>query len=395
MGGCLRIVFVAPFGLRHKTTVWARTLPLASELNRLGNHASIVVPPWDSPEDAGISEMRDGVHIEQVRVDGGILATSARLVDHIRGIEPDIVHVIKPRAYAGIVQWLLWQSRRLGVRTPKIFLDVDDWERPWAAINGYPWHQARFLQWQEEWGIRHADGIIAASRWLHENTRVVAPHIPALFLPNGVDAHHGAPARSYAPRTPPRILFLSRFVETSPQWLGQFWRALQREVDHVTMFVAGRALYPGGEKAALDRLLADHVKTLPANVAWLGFVKPNELPSLYDSVDLAVFPSDDTPLLRAKCSVRMANALQHGVPVVASAVGAQADYGDDGAASMLPPDCTPAEFAEETARVLGSMPVRQTYGERGQVRMRTQFAWSHFGRKLDEFYRRVQDDDAH
>ncbi len=43
-----------------------------------------------------------------------------------------------------------------------------------------------FLDWQEEWGIRHADGITAASRWLVERAKAYAPETPILYLPNGV-----------------------------------------------------------------------------------------------------------------------------------------------------------------------------------------------------------------
>ena len=71
-------------------------------------------------------------------------------------------------------------------RTPAILLDIDDWEQAWGPINGYPATTARFLAWQEEWGIRHADGITAASRWLVERAKAYTPETPVLYLPNGV-----------------------------------------------------------------------------------------------------------------------------------------------------------------------------------------------------------------
>ncbi|MEZ4657358.1 MAG: hypothetical protein R2911_07285 [Caldilineaceae bacterium] len=42
------VTFVAPFGLRQKTTVWA-CLPLARRLHQLRPRRRSLIPPWDSP----------------------------------------------------------------------------------------------------------------------------------------------------------------------------------------------------------------------------------------------------------------------------------------------------------------------------------------------------------
>ncbi len=249
----LRIVFVAPFGLRHKSTVWARTLPMARELKRQGHHASILVPPWDSPQDSGVHIVRDGVDIVHVDIRGGVPAASARMVRSINSESPHIVHIVKPRAHAGIVQWLLWQARRASARPVRILLDIDDWEAPWAAINRYPRFQASFLSWQEEWGIRHADGISAASRWLYDRAASMAPSTPRLYLPNGIDGGSAKHRHSYALHRPPRVLLFSRFMEVGPAWLGEMWWALRRKAPDAVLYVAGRALHAGGEEPFLRR----------------------------------------------------------------------------------------------------------------------------------------------
>ncbi len=59
-----RLCFVAPFGLRQKTTIWARTLPLAQQLVARGWSATIVIPPWDSPQDSGRRWTEQGVGFE-------------------------------------------------------------------------------------------------------------------------------------------------------------------------------------------------------------------------------------------------------------------------------------------------------------------------------------------
>ncbi len=373
----LRIQFVAPFGLAHKTTVWARTLPLARELCAQGHQVDILVPPWDCPEDAGVDMTVDGVAVHNLSVGGGLPAITARLLQRIDQAKPDVVHAVKPRAYAGIVQWALWQARRFG-SSPAVFLDIDDWEQPWAAINGYPWHIARFLAWQEEWGIRHASAITAASRWLTERAANASPSIPVEYLPNGVDAGD-TPSRRRPALTQPRVLWFTRFVETTPEWMAAFWRALRNVLPSATLIVAGQALQAGRE-AAFRTALAD------PQTEWLGYVERARLPALFASATCAIFPSQETPLLQAKCSVRMATALQHGVPVAASAVGELAAYGADGAALLIPPDAPPDAFARRVAALLQSPDEQTALSAAAQSRMASQYGWPRLAAQLGQFY---------
>ncbi len=122
----MRIVFVAPFGLGQKTTVWARTLPLARHLAGRGCQVTLLIPPWDTPSDAGRVWDDGGVRLINVALGGGLPLITARLLREIDRLQPDIVHLVKPRAYAGIVGWLLWQRRRWARRGPRLLLDVDD-----------------------------------------------------------------------------------------------------------------------------------------------------------------------------------------------------------------------------------------------------------------------------
>ncbi len=41
----MKIVFLAPFGIRPKGTVIARMLPLAVELQKIGHSVTIIAPP--------------------------------------------------------------------------------------------------------------------------------------------------------------------------------------------------------------------------------------------------------------------------------------------------------------------------------------------------------------
>lgn len=377
----LTLVYIAPFGLEKKTTIWARTLPLAAALVRRGHRATILVPPWDSPASAGQQSVQEGVRIEQMPLGGGIPAVVARLLRRSAALRPDIVHIVKPRAHAGLVQWWLWQTRRRSPTAPKLLLDVDDWEQAWASINAYAPPVARFLAWQEEWGIRHADGITAASRWLMARVQAAAPSIPRLYLPNGVFPPAAPPAVPPEHSAPgPRLLYFSRFVEVPPAWLARCWAALRQAVPDAQLMVAGQALAPHLEEAmrtALDPI---------GNVAWLGYIPPAQVGDLYASSTCAIFPAAPVPLHQAKCSVRLATALMHGVPVVASAVGEQAAYGAEGAARLVAEDASPEMFAAAVVEVLASPRDRAALAEAARTRLSARYNWPRLAAELEAFY---------
>ncbi|MCB0064463.1 MAG: glycosyltransferase family 4 protein [Caldilineaceae bacterium] len=378
-----RIAFVAPFGLGEKTTVWARTLPLASELVRRGDVVTIIIPPWDTPDDSGRSWQAEGVDLVNVALTGGLPFVLWRMLRALDRFQPDIVHIVKPRAHAGLLHWLFWQRRHLLPAGPRILLDVDDWEQAWAAINHYPRPVARFLAWQEEWGIRHADGITAASRWLVERAELYAPNTPVLYLPNGI-----TPPPTVAEVPPPtqttQILFYSRYVEVTPAWLADFWCALHCRQPTATLLIFGDAL--NEERPALfRRAMKERCPTAAAQVIWQAY-NPVLVDTLYQTSACAIFPAAQTPLHEAKCSVRLATTLLRGVPVVASAVGEQQTYGAGGAAELVAADAPPETFARVVADVLEAPQKRLTQQHRARQRLLQMYNWGKLTDQLSAFY---------
>jgi glycosyltransferase involved in cell wall biosynthesis len=430
----MRITFVAPFGLGQKTTVWARILPLARYLSKQGGAISVLIPPWDTPADAGRRWQDHGVEVINVRLGGGVPGVVLRLLRTLTILQPDLVHIVKPRAYSGLVQWWLWQKRKIangkgagehrpngGIDAlpfthqrhvyPRILLDIDDWEQAWAPINQYAWPVTRFLAWQEEWGVRHADGITAASRWLvqqaqtytlgafrphmfrRRNEQRIAgparkPPIPVLYLPNGIEttiATGSACSAQHTATDAPRILFFTRFVEVLPEWLAACWAALHDQLPAARLIVAGTPLQP-----ERDKLFKMHFQRLQpeaaAQVEWLGYIPPAQLAAFYETIHCAIFPALMTPLLQAKCSVKLANTLLHGIPVVASAVGEQANYGADGAAVLVDPMASPVQFANAVAALIHSPALQQATVAQARRRLTTEYPWEKLGEKLAMFY---------
>ncbi len=383
-----QIVFVAPFGLGKKTTVWARTLPLARYLVGQGHSVAILIPPWDTPADAGKCWVEDGVQMVNVHINGGIPGTVARMVRWLDKAQPQIVHIVKPRAHAGLVQWWLWQRRRLQRRGPHLLLDVDDREQAWHEINHYPRPVTRFLAWQEEWGIRHADAVTAASRWLVDRVQQYTPQTPVLYLPNGIEWTSKTGNELQPSANEICVLFFSRFVEVEPAWLAGFWHALHEQMPQARLLIAGQALQAGRE-AIYQAQMQQINPASAAEVEWLGYVQPADLPALYARSTCAIFPAANTALLQAKCSVKLATTLLHGVPVIASAVGEQAAYGANGAAQLVAVDATPQAFAHATAELLCQPQRRQQLISDARHHLLSTYSWPSLGKDLTVFYQQV------
>ena len=49
----MRIVMIGPFGMRPRSTMSVRALPLAKALVERGHGVTLLLPPWQNPEDAG------------------------------------------------------------------------------------------------------------------------------------------------------------------------------------------------------------------------------------------------------------------------------------------------------------------------------------------------------
>ena len=402
----MKIAFIAPFGLGQKTTVWARTLPLAKELVKLGHEVKILIPPWDTPADSDKCWNDGGVELINVSLSGGLPFTIFRLLHEVWKFQPQIVHIVKPRAHAGIVQWLLWYFG-FWILKPEakntkasIHLDLDDWEQAWAEINHYPWLVAKFLAWQEEWGIRHSNGITTASRWLETKANAYAPGMAVLYLPNGVVGMDGEMGRwgdegkgrkggaQLAIRnSQSAILYLTRYVEVEVEWLARLSASLHAISPTARLIIAGEPLQAGRDQLFRAALTAPVESSDKSSVSFLGKVTPAQIEELYASVDCAIFPSQVSILQQAKCSVRLATTLLHGVPVIASAVGEQANYGAAGAARLVAADATPEEFAQAVIEVLRDPEAQQHMIEQARTQLGKRYQWQQLGQRLDSWYR--------
>lgn len=390
----MKIVFLAPFGIRPKGTVIARMLPLAVELQKQGHIVTIIAPPYTNPEDSGKTENLRGVRLVNVALPNVGKALSAlplvwRMFRAALEERADVIHLFKPKGYGGLAAMLLLVLRRYGMRLPPLLVDTDDWEGRGGMneLHAYSTLEKRLFAFQEQWLSRHAAGITVASRELERLTKnlgVAAERI--LYLPNGVDETGLSRCTDVreklgiAPATPVVLLY-TRFFEFSQERLYRMFTEIYRCVPGVCFLVVGK----GRHNEEQDLLSASRSLGFESALCMAGWIEPDRIPDYLATADVAVYPLDDTLFNRAKCPAKLTELLAAGIAVVADRVGQAVEYIDPERSGIL---CNPdnwREMAEAVVRALRDPELKSTLGENGRVYLLKQFSWTIQSQQLTEF----------
>lgn len=394
----MRIAFVGTFGLQPKSTMRLRALPLARALVRRGHAVTMLIPPWDHPQDAGRSFLSGGVRIVNLPLPPrvpvlwyGLL--TARLLLQIRGLRPQIVHAFKPKGFSGAVAQALLSLQWAGIEGPRVAVDTDDWEGPggWNEVNPYPAWQKQVFTLQEESLLRGAGAVTAASRALVDLATARRKGSGVVYLPNGIepplpalDARAGREVRKrFGLGDGPVVLLYTRFVEFELDRLLATVHALAGRVEGLTVLVVGTGLK--GE----ERQLASLVQACRAScrVVQAGWVAPEALPGYFAASDVALFPMDDTLLNRTKCSVKLIDLLSAGVAVIADRVGQTAEYIQEGESGELVTPGDAEGMADAAARLLADPAHRAALGRNARARLLERFSWDTLASAAEQAYR--------
>ncbi|MFQ6102611.1 MAG: glycosyltransferase family 4 protein [Anaerolineae bacterium] len=391
----MRIVMIGPFGMRPRTTMSVRALPMAKALTAHGHSVTLLLPPWQNPEDAGGCWEEDGVAIENIPLPPGVpglfhLLTALRLARRALALRPDVVHLFKPKAYSGLTHWLLAHLPR--ARRPRLVVDSDDWEGPggWNDLAPYTPAQRRFFAWQEHWGLTHADAVTAASRALESLVWALGvPPQQVFYVPNGVSSAQHAIRNTQPAAHDSRltILLYTRFFEFPVSRVVEVLRRVRERVPEARLLVVGKGLF--GEEEELFRLAAQsgltvthhvtrnafHVSRFTHDVTYVGWVPSDALSTYFAQADVAIYPFDDTLVNRTKCAVKLRDLLAAGVPVVAEAVGQNQEYIRHGETGWLVDPGDVASFAEAVVRLLEDRQLRERLGQAAARDVRERFAW--------------------
>jgi glycosyltransferase involved in cell wall biosynthesis len=115
-----------------------------------------------------------------------------------------------------------------------------------------------------------------------------------------------------------------------------------------------------------------------------GFVEHDALERLYDRAAVVVCPSH-----REGFGVVCAEAMAHGRPVVASAVGGLLDLVVDGETGVLVPPGDVGALRRALERLLGDGELRRRMGQAARTRIRTRFSWDAVTSATIELYERA------
>lgn len=370
----MRVVMLGPFAFKPKATVSARAFFAARALARRGHRVTIVVPPYDHPQDSGRRWTQDGVQVENVALRPGRLqpVTAAwALARRALALAPDVVHVFKPVGYSGLAAQLL------AARGVSWVLDHDDWEGRggWADVNPYPAAWRRFFYWQEPWVIRRARAITVASRTLQTQAWGLGVDPARVFyVPNGPDEslrRYQAPASEPHERsTAVQAIYLGQIPHGSDLDLAiQAVARLRPEWPDLRLVIAG----VGDGLPALQAVAAQY--GLGEAVSFPGWIDPPRAPDLLASADVALYPYRDTLVNRAKCSAKLILYMAAGLPIVASRVGQSAEYIEHGVSGWLVEPGDVDDLTEALQALLADRARAQAMGQAARRRLWERFDW--------------------
>lgn len=391
----MKIVFLAPFGIRPKGTLIARMIPLAAELQAMGHVVTIIAPPYTNPEDSGKTEVVRGVTVKNISL-GPVTGAAVtpflahRMFWQARAERPDLIHLFKPKGYGGIAAMVHLMLLRLGASFPPLFVDTDDWEGKGGMNDMHPYSRAERLVFgiQEAWLPPRAAGVTVASRTLQ--TKVWGMGVSServLYLPNCVDdvpsGDGGWVRRTLGiPADAPVLLLYTRFFEFSQEKLHFLFDEIYRRMPSVRFLVVGQGRR--GEEELL--LAAGRERGFSEALVMGGWLDPTVITDSLAAGDVAIYPFSDTLINRSKCPAKLTEILRAGVPVVADNVGQLAEYVKPGVSGIL---CDPDDWQEMADRVidlLGDQERRRLLGAAGREYMLSRFSWKRYAGKLASFY---------
>jgi glycosyltransferase involved in cell wall biosynthesis len=213
---------------------------------------------------------------------------------------------------------------------------------------------ARRVPWLARRVLRRAAAVLCPSRALRDAAVELGAR-DIYVIPQGIDL----PAEVGEAADPPEVLYAGRLSQ-------------EKGVAELVQAAQGMNLVVAGDGPLRDRAPGA-----------LGFVPPEELARLYRRAAVVACPSH-----REGFGVACLEAMAHGRPVVASAVGGLLDLVVDGETGILVPPRDVLALREALQRLLSDPELRRRMGEAGRARAAERFSWEAVTRETLEVYAR-------
>lgn len=201
----------------------------------------------------------------------------------------------------------------------------------------------RRAPWAFRWLVRRARLVLCPSQALAGAVGDIGGRKPPLWL---VTPGVAVPDVVGEPEVPPHVLFVGRLSEEKgvPELL--------EATEGMRRVIVGDGPLRGGIPEAV------------------GFVPPHALGPYYERASVVVCPSR-----REGYGVVAREAMAHGRPVVASAVGGLTEAVEDGVTGILVPPKDPTALRAAIERLLADPGLRRRRGEAGRDMAREEFSW--------------------
>jgi len=238
-----------------------------------------------------------------------------------------------------------------------------------------------FLKGFLKWAARRSDRVVAISSYTADELRELV-QVPIEVIPYTTSLPTPAPRGGHrTARTPLTVLFVGRLVERKGvSHLVDAASRLLPSVD-VRLVIVG----DGPERARIEARIRE--KGLDGRVAVRGRVSEAELQAAYAAADAFVLPAvidrrGDTEGL----GVVLLEAMNFGVPVVASEIGGITDIVEPGVSGLLVQPGDAAALAGALKRLASEPALAARLGDAGRRRLRERFTWEAIARRWVEVY---------
>lgn len=291
---------------------------------------------------------------------------------HCRRHRYDVIHVHWPLPLA----LLGWAAQR--ARPARLVTTFYGIELRWVKT-AMPFLQ-RFLAW----AARRSDRVVAISSYTAEELRRLAD-VPIEVIPYTTSLPPVAARATRPAGAPFTVLFVGRLVERKGVAHLVDALALLHSQPPARLVVIGE----GPERSRLEARAHEH--GIGDRIEFRGKVPDDALQRAYGEADVFVLPSvfdarGDTEGL----GVVLLEAMDYGVPVIASRVGGIVDIVEDGVTGILVPPGDAGALAQALARVLDTPDLARRMGEAGRRRLGERFSWDAIVARWDALYRGVR-----
>jgi glycosyltransferase involved in cell wall biosynthesis len=159
-------------------------------------------------------------------------------------------------------------------------------------------------------------------------------------------------------------------------------REVARQLPPTRWLMVGKGLQD--EEKLLEAQLVE--AGLDEYVRFTGWLPLDQAPAYFAAANVAIYPYDDTLINRTKCSVKLVNLLEAGLPVVADAVGQNVEYIQNGVSGILTLAEDDAAMAAALVALLQNPEEQKKLGQAARQHLAENFNWTYLAQIAERAY---------